>query len=235
MASKVVIITGASRGIGLAVAQHLLQANHKVVLVARTEDKILKLKEQYPNQVAFCKVDLGTKEPSTSVITESAIKTFGQLDGLVLNHGTLEPLGRLENAKIDEWIQAYNTNLFSCLSLIKDAIPHLRKTKGRIVFTSSGAALKVTLHGALEEPDVVSVSVGPGRVDTDMQKLIRETGKGVMADKDYAGFQTAFEEGRLNKPEWPAQVMAQLVLEAKPELSGKYATWDSETFAPYRE
>lgn len=45
-----------------------------------------------------------------------------------------------------------------------------------------------------------------------------------MADKDYAGFQTAFEEGRLNKPEWPAQVMAQLVLEAKPELSGKYAT-----------
>lgn len=79
-------------------------------------------------------------------------------------------------------------------------------------------------HVAVEEPDVVSVSVGPGRVDTDMQKLIRETGKGVMADKDYAGFQTAFEEGRLNKPEWPAQVMAQLVLEAKPELSGKYAT-----------
>lgn len=59
-----------------------------------------------------------TLQPSTSVITESAIKTFGQLDGLVLNHGTLEPLGRLENAKIDEWIQAYNTNLFSCLSLV---------------------------------------------------------------------------------------------------------------------
>ncbi|TLD22127.1 hypothetical protein PspLS_07937 [Pyricularia sp. CBS 133598] len=252
MASKVVIITGASRGIGLAIAQYLLQASHKVVLVARSEDNILKLKERYPDQVVYCKADLGTKEPSTSVITESAIKTFGQLDGLVLNHGTLEPLGRLENAKLDEWMQAYNTNLFSCLSLIKDAIPHLRETKGRIIFTSSGAALKgysswgaygsskaalhsLCQHVAVEEPDIVSVSVGPGRVDTDMQKLIRETGKGVMADKDYAGFQTAFEEGRLNKPEWPAQVMASLVLEAKPELSGKYASWDSETCAPYRE
>lgn len=72
MASKVVIITGASRGIGLAVAQHLLQANHKVVLVARTEDKILKLKEQYPNQVAFCKVDLGTKEVRMLLISKYA-------------------------------------------------------------------------------------------------------------------------------------------------------------------
>lgn len=55
-----------------------------------------------------------------------------------------------------------------------------------------------------------------------MQKQIREKGRNAMAEKDYAGFVTAFDEGKLNKPEWPAEVIARLSLESKHELSGKY-------------
>jgi len=77
-------------------------------------------------------------------------------------------------------------------------------------------------HIAVEEPDITAVAIGPGRVDTDMQKEIREQGSASMSAKDYAGFVSAFEEGKLNKPEWPGQVMAKLALDAKPELSGKY-------------
>jgi hypothetical protein len=79
-------------------------------------------------------------------------------------------------------------------------------------------------HLAVEEPDIASVSVGPGRVDTDMQKVLRESGApGVnMTAKDHAGFVSAFEEGKLNKPEWPGQVIAALAVEAKTELAGKY-------------
>lgn len=55
-----------------------------------------------------------------------------------------------------------------------------------------------------------------------MQKEIREKGSTAMAEKDYAGFVTAFDEGKLNKPEWPAEVIARLSLEAKQELSGKF-------------
>ncbi len=90
-------------------------------------------------------------------------------------------------------------------------------------YGSSKAALNsVARHLAVEEPEITTVSISPGRVDTDMQKELREKGIGAMAEKDYAGFKTAFEEGKLNKPEWPANVIAKLVLDAEPDLSGKY-------------
>lgn len=58
MASKTIIVTGAGRGIGLAVSQYLLQKSHKVVLVARTESELQTLKEQYPSQVEYLAADL---------------------------------------------------------------------------------------------------------------------------------------------------------------------------------
>lgn len=67
-----------------------------------------------------------------------------------------------------------------------------------------------------------------------MQKELREKGQGVMSDNDYAGFVSAFEEGQLNKPEWPAQVIAKLSLDAKSDLSGKYVAWNGPEVAEYR-
>lgn len=58
MASKTIIVTGAGRGIGLAVSQYLLQKSHKVVLVARTESELEALKKQYPSQVEYLAADL---------------------------------------------------------------------------------------------------------------------------------------------------------------------------------
>ncbi len=120
----------------------------------------------------------------------------------------------------------------------KAAIPLLRQTHGRIIFTSSGAARhayvswaaygsskaalnSLAQHLAVEEPDIASVAVGPGRVDTAMQEELRRLGKGAMADEDHASFVEAFEEGGLNQPELPAQVIAELSLEATLDLSGK--------------
>lgn len=58
MAAKTIIVTGAGRGIGLAVSQYLLQNSHKVVLVARTETELEALKKQYPAQVEYLAADL---------------------------------------------------------------------------------------------------------------------------------------------------------------------------------
>ena len=69
---------------------------------------------------------------------------------------------------------------------------------------------------------IVALSVSPGRVDTDMKKELREKGGSAMTEKDYESFVTAFDQGKLNRPEWPGEVIARLSLEAKPELSGKY-------------
>lgn len=58
MSSKTIIVTGASRGIGLAISKYLLQKSHKVVLVARTESDLEALKKQYPSQVEYLAADL---------------------------------------------------------------------------------------------------------------------------------------------------------------------------------
>lgn len=107
-----------------------------------------------------------------------------------------------------------------------------------MIFTSSGAALKgyagwgaygsskAALHSLVQhiavEESIVAISVGPGRVDTNMQKELREKGGSAMAEKDYDSFVSAFDEGKLNKPEWPGEVIARLSLQGKSELSGKY-------------
>ncbi|KLU83121.1 short-chain dehydrogenase [Magnaporthiopsis poae ATCC 64411] len=251
MAAKVIVVTGASRGLGLAISKQLIRSSHKVVLASQTESPLKELKEQHPSQVAYLAADLTCSE-AASQLAELAVKTFGRIDGLVINHGTLSPLARLENANIDEWKKAFDINLFSGVALVKATIPELRKSHGRVIFVSSGAALKgytawgayggtkaamnsLCQHLAVEEPDVASVAVGPGRVDTDMQKVIRDSGKGIMADKDYAGFKEAFDEGHLNRPEEPGRVIATLAAEAKLDLSGKYVNWNSEELASYRD
>lgn len=67
MASKVIIVTGASRGIGLAVAQSLLNASHKVVLVSRSTKQLEKLKERFPSQVAYLGADLTVTDVRSTV------------------------------------------------------------------------------------------------------------------------------------------------------------------------
>ncbi len=58
MVSKVIIVTGASRGIGLAVASFLLKASHKLVLVSRSPDQMKTLKEEFPTQVEYLAADM---------------------------------------------------------------------------------------------------------------------------------------------------------------------------------
>jgi NAD(P)-dependent dehydrogenase (short-subunit alcohol dehydrogenase family) len=133
----------------------------------------------------------------------------------------------------------------------KSAIPHLRTTHGRIIYVSSGAATgayvawaaygsskaalnSLAKHVGVEEPDITTVAISPGRVDTDMQKELREKGA-AMAKKDYEGFVADFEEGRLIKPEFAGAIIARLATDAKTELSGRYFKWDAPELEEYRK
>ena len=121
---------------------------------------------------------------------------------------------------------------------ITPALSHLRKTKGRVIITSSGAAtgayatwgaygsskaalnhLAATL--AAEEPGVTTVSIRPGVVDTHMQVEVRGYNT-VMDEKDTKKFKSLHEEGKLLKPEQPGNVMARLAIRGEKELSGKF-------------
>lgn len=90
-------------------------------------------------------------------------------------------------------------------------------------YGSSKAALhSLALHLAVEEKDIVTISGNPGRTDTDMQKQLRDQGQGHMDDAVYADFVSVHTNGKLNPPEGPGHVFAKLVLDATPDLSGKF-------------
>ena len=74
---------------------------------------------------------------------------------------------------------------------------------------------------ANEEPDITSIAIRPGVVDTEMQVEVRGH-KGVMDGKDVEKFKTLFEQGKLLKPEQPGNVMARLAVGMEKGLSGKF-------------
>lgn len=121
----------------------------------------------------------------------------------------------------------------------------LRKSKGCVVWISSGAALKpyvgwcaygsskaainsILQHLAREEPDITSIGISPGRVDTGMQEQIRSAGKESMDKTQYEDFVNVFEQGKLLKPEQPGNVVARLVASPNKELSGQIIRYVQE-------
>ena len=137
MASKVILVTGASRGIGHAVAKHLLDRSHKVVLVSRSRAELEALKSQYPSQVEYLAEDLTDFAACIHLVvgrlcsesrqvapeaTELAVKAFGRLDGIVINHGVLSPITKIADSNADDWRRLYDANVFSALALVRPAL-----------------------------------------------------------------------------------------------------------------
>jgi NAD(P)-dependent dehydrogenase (short-subunit alcohol dehydrogenase family) len=89
-------------------------------------------------------------------------------------------------------------------------------------YGSSKAALNhLAATLGVEEPDITSIAIRPGVVDTDMQVEVRGHGS-VMDSKDTEKFKSLHESGKLLKPEQPGNVMARLVLGAEKGLTGKF-------------
>ncbi|CAI7609622.1 unnamed protein product [Penicillium manginii] len=238
--SKTIIVTGASRGIGLCITEYLLTTpqQHNVVVVARTLAPLQALKEKYPKQVEVVNGDLADFSLAQKAV-DVAVSTFGRLDGMVLNHGVLGQVGKIDVANTDEWKAGFDVNFISLVAFTKAALPHLRTTNGKIIFTSSGASVTGyrgwALYGATkaamnhlaislaaEEPDVVSVSIRPGMVDTNMQRELREDHATSLDAEMHAKFTGVHKDGKLLRVEQPGHVMGKLVLDAPVGLSGKF-------------
>ncbi|GLB33882.1 putative NAD-P-binding protein [Lyophyllum shimeji] len=248
----VVLITGASRGIGLAVTRHLLKTfNTRVVALARTQTPELLALSSDDLLIVPCDV---TNESDLKDAIHGAEKAYKHIDGLVLNAGTLDPVEPIGGeAPLSAWKQHFDVNFFSAVTALKASLPALRRSEleGKVVFVSSGAAVKGSVAWgaysaskaalnslcrtlAVEEPDIVSVALRPGMVDTDMQAILRTKGGSTLSQEDHEKFVKAYNEGKLVKPEEVGHVIAALALRAEPVLSGRFVSWDSEECTPYR-
>ncbi|EJU06080.1 NADP-binding protein [Dacryopinax primogenitus] len=123
----VVLVTGASRGLGLAVTKILLQEFHaRVVTIFRTVTPELQaLKDHYGGDIQLVQGDIAA--PRSLPHRAS------------LNAGIAD-LTRIENTNRAHWLQTFDTNLFSVINTLVPAIPALRANEGRVVLVSSGAA-----------------------------------------------------------------------------------------------
>ena len=250
-ASKVIIVTGCSRGLGLAIAHYLLQQSHKIVAVARSEQPLRDLEKQYTGQVAVVVGDLADFSLGQKAV-DLATNYWQRLDGVVVNHGVLDPVKKLADSTAEEWRASYDINLFAAVSIAKAALLHLRQSKGRIVFTSSGAATNayqgwgaygsakaamnhLAMTIATEEENITAIAVRPGTVDTRMQQEIREQHNRAMSAKDAEKFAELKSSGSLLKPEQPGHVIAKLVLNAPKELSGQFLQWNAGELEAFQE
>lgn len=148
---KVVIITGASSGIGEATAKLLASQGAKVVLGARRTDNLKRIADeitQSGGQVAYQALDV-TKQEDNDRIVKLAQDTFGRVDVIFLNAG-LMPNSPLSALKTDDWHQMVDVNVKGVLNGVAAVLPAFTAQKsGHVIATSSVAGLKAYPGGAV--------------------------------------------------------------------------------------
>jgi NAD(P)-dependent dehydrogenase (short-subunit alcohol dehydrogenase family) len=238
MKDKVVIVTGASSGIGYATALQFAAVGAKVVAVGRNEKELNTLREEAQSLDGNVKIQLGDVREVKQVdrlVTDTA-ETYGRVDVLVNCAGIIQN-GSIENTTLDEWDKMMDINLRSVFYLMQRCVPHLEKTKGNIVNVSSvagprafpnllaycvskAAADQLTRCAALDlAPKGVRVNaVNPGVVVTNLHK------RGGMTDENYSSFLKNSENthplGRVGDPKEVADLICFLASEKAAWITG---------------
>jgi 3-oxoacyl-[acyl-carrier protein] reductase len=142
LTGKVAIVTGGSRGLGLAAAQALVAEGANVVICARGEEALqsaaadLRKNAVSKARVAAVAADVSTEDGARTVV-EAAVSEFGRIDVLVNNVG----LGKgadIESTTDADWQEAFDQTLFPAIRMTRLAVPHIRKQgSGAIVIVSS--------------------------------------------------------------------------------------------------
>jgi NADP-dependent 3-hydroxy acid dehydrogenase YdfG len=207
---KVVIITGASSGIGEATAKLLASKGAKMVLGARRGDKLKKLTEeikQYGGEAVFLAMDV-TKAGDNHKLVALAKAEYGRIDAIFLNAG-LMPNAPMSKLKTDEWNQMVDVNLKGVLNGLEAVLPEFAKQKsGHVIATSSVAGIKVyagaavycatkwavralmealRIESAQEGTNIRTATIYPAAINTELLDTI--------SDKDTAaGFNALYEQ-----------------------------------------
>jgi 3-oxoacyl-[acyl-carrier protein] reductase len=191
---KTIIITGASKGIGRALALRLARANHRLMLVGRNEDDLKKLVDEckvFENECAYTLIDLARPE-AAGIVISNCIEQFACLDVLINNAGVAYPCS-VENTPVEQWDLMMAVNARAPFLLCKKAIPYLKQSqhasiinissivgrKGYInqaAYTASKHALTGFTKALAKEVQPMGIRVhllSPGGVATEMLKKTR--------------------------------------------------------------
>lgn len=200
-----VLITGASSGIGKAIATRFAQQGYNLILLARREDKLAELKAALPTNVHTICCDVTDHNRLKQHITEIPA-AFLPISGLINNAGLALGRDLAQNCELDDWLTMVNTNITALIALTHMVLPFMiNENQGHIINMGSIAgtwpypggnvygATKAFLHQFTRniKADVWGTnirvsSVEPGMVATDFS-LVRYKGDKAKADATYAG------------------------------------------------
>jgi NADP-dependent 3-hydroxy acid dehydrogenase YdfG len=184
MADPVFLITGASTGIGAATARHAAEAGYRLVLAARSVDRLNELATELGGGERALAIECDVTEwEQQQAMVEQTLSSFGQLDVAFANAGFGAKRGFLEESP-EHWRSMVLTNVYGAALTIRATLPALKESRGHLLLTGSVAgrrALQGSLYSAtkwavtamgesarqeLNDTGVRVTLIEPGMVDT---------------------------------------------------------------------
>ena len=146
MKNKVILITGANKGIGKTLSLEFSKMGVNIVLLGRNEESLDSVYDEIITTTStkplIIKCDLSNIDiNSAKQINDEIMGVYGRLDGVIFNAAKLGKMSTIEDYEEDIWKEVFNINLHSAFIISKEILPALKAApNGRIIFTSSGVA-----------------------------------------------------------------------------------------------
>ena len=238
LSGKIVIVTGASRGIGAKSAKEFAKEGATVVLVAQDEKSLTQVANEIGSQARVHALNIAKFEQVEKMISDT-LNEFGKIDIVINNAGKISPIKRVTDIQIDDWDQVIDVNLKGVFYGFKLALPSmLENGGGTFVTLSSGAA-----HNPLEawshycaskaavnmlvrcvdleyrQSGIRSIGLSPGTVATNMQREINKSKINQVSKLKWAAH---------IDPIWPAKALIWLSTYSGNEYLGKEVSLKDE-------
>ncbi|AGY81164.1 MULTISPECIES: SDR family oxidoreductase [Carnobacterium] len=244
LANKTALVLASSQGLGKAIATELVKEGTNVMISSRNPDKLKRVQDELnglkKGKVVFFPADLTKSEDINQLVKETR-KTFGSIDILINNAGG-PPSGTFEEFSDEEWEHSFQLNLMSYIRTIREVLPDLKKTGGKIINIASSSikqpisglilsntfrmgivGLSKTLAEELGPYNILINTVAPGKIATDRITTLDEmTAKKqqVSVEEIAKTNQKAIPLGRYGTPEEFAKFVVFLVSDVNTYVTG---------------
>lgn len=250
--AKTVVVTGASRGLGLSIAQGFWDAGADLFLVARSAQRLEEIAGELRSRgcegqrAGFVADDLGAPDAPRRIF--AALRSFGRrLDVLINNAAILGPIGPLAENDPQEWGRTLQVNLAAPAALCREAVPWMRQLGGGAILNISGGGatsprpnfsayaaakaglvrLSETLAAEVSGSGIRVNCIAPGAMNTEMHEAVLRAGPGPVGEQEYRKAVEQAKQGGM-RMEIPAALAVYLASEASSRITGRLisAAWD---------